>query len=92
VFTLWLLPGGQGEVYTKGRPANWEKDVAQVSLLPRGHPQRQPILDRLQTEALEWAPFIFLINLRDVYALSDRVSWEPYATEYRNFKDAKPRN
>ena len=25
VFTLWLLPGGQGEVYTKGRPANWEK-------------------------------------------------------------------
>ena len=41
---------------------------------------------------LEWAPFIFLINLRDVYALSDRVSWEPYATEYRNFKDAKPRN
>ncbi|HEX2482488.1 MAG TPA: ABC transporter substrate-binding protein [Methylomirabilota bacterium] len=92
VFTLWLLPGGQGEVYTKGRPANWEKDVAQVSLLPRGHPQRQPILDRLQAEALEWAPFIFLINLRDVYALSDRVSWEPYATEYRNFKDAKPRN
>jgi peptide/nickel transport system substrate-binding protein len=92
VFTLWLLPGGQGEVYTKGRPANWEKDVAQVSLLARGNPQRQPLLDRLQAEALEWAPWIFLINLRDVYALSDRVSWEPYATEYRNFKDARPRN
>src|SRR5262249_19546438 len=84
-FTLWLLPGGQGEVYTKGRPANWEKDVAQLSLLPRGNPQRQATLDRLQAEALEWAPWIFLINLRDVYALSDRVDWEPYATEYRNF-------
>ena len=92
VFTLWLLPGGQGEVYTKGRPANWERDVAQLSLLARGNPQRQPLLDRLQAEALEWAPWIFLINLRDVYALSDRVEWEPYATEYRNFKDARPRN
>jgi peptide/nickel transport system substrate-binding protein len=92
VFTLWLLPGGQGEVYTKGRPENWERDVAQLSLLPRGNRERQALLDRLQAEALEWAPWIFLINLRDVYALSDRVNWEPYATEYRNFKDAKPRN
>ncbi|MBI4278410.1 MAG: ABC transporter substrate-binding protein [Armatimonadetes bacterium] len=92
VFSLWMLPGGQGDVYTKGRPATWERDVAQVSLMAKGNPRRQPLLDKLQAEALEWAPWILLINLRDVYALNNRVNWEPYPAEIRNFKDAKPRN
>jgi peptide/nickel transport system substrate-binding protein len=92
VYTLWLLPGGQGEAYTKGRPANWADDVARLSLLPRGHKDRQPLLDKLQAEALDFAPWILLVNLKDVYALSDRIAWEPYPNEMRNLKDAKPRN
>jgi hypothetical protein len=91
VFTLWMLPGGQGDVYTKGRPANWQREVEAVSLLRKGDARRQPMLDKLQAEALEWAPWILLINLRDVYALSSRVNWEPYPAEFRNFKEAKPR-
>lgn len=91
VFTLWLLPGGQGDLYARGRPAHWERDVAQISLMTPGDPRRKPILDRLQAEALDWAPWILLFNLVDIYALSDRVDWEPFPTEYRNFKDAKPR-
>ena len=39
VFTLWLLPGGQGEAYTKGRPANWEGDVARLALMTPGQPR-----------------------------------------------------
>lgn len=91
VFTLWLLPGGQGDLYARGRPAHWERDVAQVSLMTPGDPRRKQILDRLQAEALDWAPWILLVNLVDIYALSDRVDWEPFPTEYRNFKDARPR-
>jgi peptide/nickel transport system substrate-binding protein len=92
VYTLWLLPGGQGEAYTKGRPANWVEDVGRLALLPRGNAQRQPLLNKLQAEALDFAPWILLVNLKDVYALSDRVAWEPYPNEVRNLKDAKPRN
>jgi hypothetical protein len=92
VFTLWLLPGGQGEAYTKGRPANWEGDVARLALMPRGNRERQPLLDKLQAEALDFAPWILLVNLKDIYALSDRVVWEPYPNEMRNLKDARPRN
>jgi peptide/nickel transport system substrate-binding protein len=92
VFTLWLLPGGQGEAYTKGRPANWEGDVARLALMPRGNRERQPLLDKLQAEALDFAPWILLVNLKDVYALSDRVVWEPYPNEMRSLKDARPRN
>jgi len=91
VFNLWLLPSGRGEPYARGRPANWERDVAQVSLLAIGDPRRKQMLDRLQAEALEWAPWIMLVNLVDVYALSDRVDWEPYPLEFRNFKDARLR-
>ncbi|HEV8674280.1 MAG TPA: ABC transporter substrate-binding protein [Methylomirabilota bacterium] len=92
VFTLWLLPGGQGEVYTKGRPANWEGDVARLSLMARGNRERQALVEKLQAEALDFAPWILLVNLKDVYALSDRVVWEPYPNEMRNLKDARPRN
>jgi hypothetical protein len=56
-----------------------------------GDPKRKPVLDRLQAEALDWAPWILLVNLVDIYALSDRVDWEPFPTEYRNFKDARVR-
>ena len=92
VFTLWLLPGGQGEAYTKGRPENWEGDVGRLSLMPRGNRERQALVDRLQAEALDFTPWILLVNLKDVYALSDRVVWEPYPNEVRNLKDARPRN
>ena len=91
VFTLWLLPGGQGDLYARGRPAHWERDVAQISLMSPGDPRRKPVLDRLQAEALDWAPWILLVNLVDIYAVSDRVDWEPFPTEFRNFYDAKPR-
>jgi peptide/nickel transport system substrate-binding protein len=91
VFTLWLLPKGQGDVYAAGRPSHWEAEVNRVSLMTPGDPRRKPILDRLQAEALDWAPWIMLVNLVDVYALSDRVEWRPFPTEYRNFKDARPR-
>jgi len=91
VFTLWLLPGGQGENYTVGRPANWEPDIARVSVLPQGNQERQSALNKLQAEALDWAPWVFLMNDVDLYALSDRVTWQPYPTEYRYFLDAKPR-
>jgi peptide/nickel transport system substrate-binding protein len=92
VYSLWLLPGGQGEAYTKGRPANWAEDVGRLALLPRGHKDRQPLLDKLQAETLDFAPWILLVNLKDVYALSDRIAWEPYPNEMRSLKDAKPRN
>ena len=92
VFNLWMLPGGQGEVYTKGRPANWVGDVDQVNTLPKGDAKRRQLLDRLQAEALDFAPWIVLINLKDVYALSSKIGWEPFPTEIRNFKDAKVRN
>ena len=46
VFTLWLLPGGQGEAYTKGRPENWEGDVGRLSLMPRGNRERQALVER----------------------------------------------
>jgi peptide/nickel transport system substrate-binding protein len=92
VFTLWLLPGGQGEAYTKGRPANWESDVARLALMARDNRERQPLLDKLQAEAIDFAPWILLVNLKDIYALSDRVIWEPYPNEMRNLKDARPRN
>jgi peptide/nickel transport system substrate-binding protein len=92
VFTLWLLPGGQGEAYTKGRPENWEGDVGRLSLMPRGNRERQALVERLQAEALDYAPWILLVNLKDIYALSDGVVWEPYPNEVRNLKDARPRN
>jgi peptide/nickel transport system substrate-binding protein len=92
VFTLWLLPGGQGEAYTKGRPENWEGDVGRLSLMTRGNRERQALVDKLQAEALDFTPWILLVNLKDVYALSDRVVWEPYPNEVRNLKDARPRN
>ena len=92
VFTLWLLPGGQGEAYTKGRPENSEGDVGRLSLMARGNRERQALVERLQAEALDFAPWILLVNLKDIYALSDRVVWEPYPNEVRNLKDARPRN
>jgi peptide/nickel transport system substrate-binding protein len=92
VFTLWLLPGGQGEAYTKGRPENWEGDVGRLSLMARGNRERQALVERLQAEALDFTPWILLVNLKDIYALSDRVVWEPYPNEVRNLKDARPRN
>jgi ABC-type transport system substrate-binding protein len=91
VFTLWLLPGGQGEVYTRGRPEHWEREVGAVAILPRDDPRRKGILDTLQAEALDFAPWILLVNLVDVYGLSDRVEWAPFPTETRYFYDAKPR-
>lgn len=92
VYNLWLLPGGQGEVYTKGRPANWVHDVDQVNILPKADARRRQLLEKLQAEALDYAPWILLINLKDVYALSSKIDWEPFPTETRNFKDAKVRN
>jgi peptide/nickel transport system substrate-binding protein len=92
VFTLWLLPGGQGEAYTKGRPGTWEGDISRLTLMARGTRERQPLVEKLQAEALDFAPWILLVNLKDVYALSDRVVWEPYPNEMRNLKDARPRN
>lgn len=91
VFTLWLLPGGQGEVYTKGRPENWKQDIDEVSILAREDPRRQQLLNKLQAEALDFAPWIFLVNLKDVYGLSNKIEWQPYPTETRIFIDAKPR-
>ena len=41
VFTLWLLPGGQGDLYARGRPAHWERDVAQISLMTPGRSEAQ---------------------------------------------------
>jgi peptide/nickel transport system substrate-binding protein len=92
VFTLWLLPGGQGEAYTPGRPANWQAEVARVSILPPGNAERRTLLNKLQAEALDWAPWIFLINNVDIYALSDKIDWQPYSIEYRDFRDAKVRS
>lgn len=92
VFSLWLLPGGQGEAYTPGRPANWQADVARVSVLPTGNAERRTLLNKLQAEALDFAPWIFLINLVDVYALSNKIEWQPYSIEYRDFRDAQSRS
>jgi peptide/nickel transport system substrate-binding protein len=91
VFTLWLLPGGQGEVYAKGRPEHWEREVGEVAMLPRSDPRRQEILNDVQAEALDFAPWILLVNLVDVYGMSDKVEWAPFPTESRYFYDAKRR-
>jgi peptide/nickel transport system substrate-binding protein len=92
VFSLWLLPGGQGEAYTPGRPENWQADVARVSVLSPGNTERRALLNKLQAQALDWAPWIFLINNVDLYALSNRVEWQPYPIEYRDFRDVKIRS
>jgi len=91
VFSLWLLPGGQGEVYTRGRPADWEPGVERASLLPVGNLERKQLFDKLQAEVLAWAPWILLINDKDGYAINNRVDWQPYPLELRIFRDAKLR-
>ena len=60
--------------------------------MTRGNRERQALVDKLQAEALDFTPWILLVNLKDIYALSDGVVWEPYPNEVRNLKDARPRN
>jgi hypothetical protein len=63
-----------------------------VSILPSGNTERRTLLNKLQAEALDWAPWILLINNMDIYALSDKIDWQPYSIEYRDFRDAKARS
>ncbi|MGE3539211.1 MAG: ABC transporter substrate-binding protein [Candidatus Tectimicrobiota bacterium] len=93
MYDLWLVkkPGGsRGAVYTKG-PDQWDVWVRDISLLSLQDPRRQALLYKLQEEIMDYAPWVLLLNFKDIYALNKRVDWKPFSNERRDMYDAKPR-
>jgi ABC-type transport system substrate-binding protein len=93
MYDLWIVkkPGGsRGAVYTKG-PDHWDGWMREISLLGLQDPRRVELLYKLQEEIMDYAPWVLVLNFRDIYALNDRVDWKPFPNERRDMYDAKPR-
>jgi len=93
LFDLWIQkkPGGsRGLEYTKG-PDQWDQWITEVGALAADNPRRLELLNKLQEEVLEFAPWVWLINYVDIYAMNSKVDWKPYPHEVRYMWDAKPR-
>jgi hypothetical protein len=39
---------------------------------------------------MDYAPGVLLLNFKDIYALSDKVAWQPFPNERRDMYDAPP--
>jgi peptide/nickel transport system substrate-binding protein len=93
MYDLWIAkkPGGsRGAVYTKG-PDHWDEWVREISLLGLQEPRRRELLYKLQEEILDYAPWVLVLNFKDIYALNSKVDWKPFSNERRDMYDAKPR-
>jgi hypothetical protein len=44
-----------------------------------------------QVEILDYAPWVLVLNFKDIYALNSKVDWKPFSNERRDMYDAKPR-
>jgi hypothetical protein len=92
LYDLWIVkkPGGsRGAVDTQG-PDQWDAWVQEISLLSPQEPRRQELLFKLQAEIMDYAPGVLLLNFKDIYALSDKVAWQPFPNERRDMYDAPP--
>lgn len=93
MYDLWIAkkPGGsRGAVYTRG-PDHWDEWVREISLLGLQEPRRRELLYKLQEEILDYAPWVLVLNFKDIYALNSKVDWKPFSNERRDMYDAKPR-
>jgi peptide/nickel transport system substrate-binding protein len=93
MYELWIVKragGSRGAVYTKG-PDHWDAWVREVSLLSAQEPRRWELLYKLQEEIMDYAPWVLVLNFKDIYALSEKVDWKPFPNERRDMYDAKPR-
>ena len=93
MYELWIAkkPGGSRRaVYTKG-PDHWDEWVREISLLGLQEPRRRELLYKLQEEILEYAPWVLVLNFKDIYALNSKVDWKPFSNERGDMYDAKPR-
>jgi peptide/nickel transport system substrate-binding protein len=93
MYDLWIAkkPGGsRGAVYTKG-PDHWDEWVREISLLGLQEPRRRELLYALQAEIMDYAPWVLVLNFKDIYALSNAVDWKPFSNERRDMYDARPR-
>jgi hypothetical protein len=84
-------PGGSREaVYTK-RPDHWDEWVREISLLGLQELRRRELLYKLQEEILDYAPWVLVLNFKDIYALNSQLDWKPFSNERHDMYDAKPR-
>jgi len=93
LYDLWIVkkPGGsRGAVYTKG-PDTWDQWMREISLLGLQDPRRLELLYKLQEEIMDFAPWVLVLNYKDIYGLSNKVDWKPFPNENRQMYDAKPR-
>jgi peptide/nickel transport system substrate-binding protein len=93
MYDLWIVkkPGGsRGAVYTKG-PDRWDEWMREISLLGLQEPRRRELLYKLQEEIMEYAPWVLVLNFKDIYALNSKVDWKPFPSERRDMYDAQPR-
>ena len=93
MYELWLVKrggGSRGAVFTKG-PDHWDEWVQEISLLGLQEPRRLELLYKMQEEVMEFAPWVLLLNFKDIYALNNKVDWKPFPNERRNMYDARAR-
>jgi peptide/nickel transport system substrate-binding protein len=93
LYDLWLVKkqgGSRGAVYTKG-PDTWDEWLREVGILGLQDPKRLELLYQLQVEVMDYAPWVLVLNYKDIYGLSDKVDWQPYPNERRHMYDAQVR-
>jgi len=93
LYDLWLVKkqgGSRGAVFTNG-PDTWDEWLREIGLLGLEDPKRLELLYKVQAEVMDYAPWVLVLNYKDIYGLSSKVEWKPFPNERRNMYDAQPR-